>query len=199
MIGPHTAEYDYICDTLNRFALASQAPVPVPHGLDCRMIESFMRINNCGQIFNYMAESGLEGCGDFSGWAEPRKKTLLSNLRTLRTSARVFGILEEAGIEAVAMRGLVLAHELYPDPGLRPMKDVDILVAADVSKRLRGAMSAHGYEPTRELRSQIVYTIDGIEFELHLLLLTAKRYRAILGAGEFLGSRVKPWTPLPVV
>ncbi len=191
MIRPHTLEYDYICDTLNRFALASHAPVAVPEGLDRKVIESFMRINNCGQLFNYMAESGLEGCGDFSDWASARKTTMLSNLRTLRTSARVFGILEEAGIEAVAMRGLVLAHQLYPDPGLRPMKDVDILVGPDVSDRLRSAMSAHGHEPTRELRSQIVYTIDGIEFEMHLLLLTAKRYRHIFEAAEFLGSRVK--------
>ena len=37
---------------------------------------------------------------------------------------------EQAGIDAVVLKGLALIARFYRDPGLRPMADVDVLVPA---------------------------------------------------------------------
>lgn len=49
---------------------------------------------------------------------------------TVRTNvvAGVVDVLREAGIEPLILKGAALAHLVYPDPVLRPMRDVDLLV-----------------------------------------------------------------------
>lgn len=43
----------------------------------------------------------------------------------------VVAALTATGIDSVVLKGGVLAHTIYPEPGLRPMDDVDILVPPD--------------------------------------------------------------------
>jgi hypothetical protein len=52
-------------------------------------------------------------------------------------------------------------------------------------------MRSAGFEPSKVLRSQLVYLVEGVEVELHFSLLTAKRYRAFFDSYLFLASRVK--------
>lgn len=42
--------------------------------------------------------------------------------------AEILAAFEAAGIRALVLKGTALAHLLYPEPGLRPMSDVDLLV-----------------------------------------------------------------------
>ena len=49
----------------------------------------------------------------------------------------IVGAIDAAGVEHVLLKGAVLAHVLYPRPDLRPMCDLDILVApADTGRTL---------------------------------------------------------------
>src|SRR5580765_7708769 len=49
---------------------------------------------------------------------------------------------EQAGIDAVVLKGLALIARFYRDPGLRPMADVDVLVpASDVERASELAVS----------------------------------------------------------
>lgn len=45
------------------------------------------------------------------------------------TLIEIVDALDAAGIEHVALKGAVLAHDIYPAPELRPLRDLDILVA----------------------------------------------------------------------
>jgi len=55
------------------------------------------------------------------GWNQAHTETLLD------VSSRF----EAAGIRALVLKGLALAHEYYPDPALRPATDIDLLLNTD--------------------------------------------------------------------
>ncbi|RWX51174.1 putative nucleotidyltransferase [Candidatus Electrothrix marina] len=51
-----------------------------------------------------------------------------SNALLSKTLARVLNILESAGIPSLVLKGAALCKTLYPEPGLRPMRDMVIVV-----------------------------------------------------------------------
>ena len=53
--------------------------------------------------------------------------------------------LSKNGIEAVVLKGGILANKLYPEPGLRPMDDLDILVSPNMVMRARDVLISLGY------------------------------------------------------
>ena len=53
--------------------------------------------------------------------------------------------LSEHGVEALVLKGGALAHLVYPEPGLRPMEDIDILVAPDSTALGREVLLSLGY------------------------------------------------------
>ena len=63
----------------------------------------------------------------------------------LGEAQRVMKILEDAGIPCMPLKGASLAEELYGDPALRPMTDVDILVPIDAVPTVRPLMEKAGY------------------------------------------------------
>lgn len=68
-----------------------------------------------------------------ASWREAR---LAAGLATLKQQAalRLAGAeLDKAGIRYVALKGPRLAWACYPEPALRPMRDIDILVAPDAA------------------------------------------------------------------
>lgn len=167
-------------------------PTP-PEGLRWDRVNQLVQVNNVGPVFHLL----LSGRGlplPLEAWGQVRMQVLFANIQKLRLAVRLFGLLEAAGVAAVGLRGVSLAHGTYPDPGLRPMKDLDILVDPDKGPQIEEALAAAGFTPSNRLRSQLVYTVGGVEIELHLSLLTAKRYRAAFDAGELLSSRVRVQT-----
>lgn len=59
---------------------------------------------------------------------------------------RIAKILEKAGIGFVVLKGAALAWSLYPDPALRPMRDLDLLISPEHVKRAYGLLLANGCE-----------------------------------------------------
>ena len=54
--------------------------------------------------------------------------------------------LSKTGIEAVVLKGGILASKLYPEPGLRPMDDIDLLVSPNMVMRARDVLMSLGYQ-----------------------------------------------------
>jgi hypothetical protein len=69
------------------------------------------------------------------------------SLAQVQTAAMLEALraLAERGIEALVLKGGALAHLVYPEPGLRPMEDIDILVAPDCGAPAREALLSLGY------------------------------------------------------
>lgn len=75
---------------------------------------------------------------------ELRKFILRNRLRRhqgLRWAAFIAG----AGVEVVYLKGFAAAHDIYPDPELRTMSDIDILVREGDLTRLVAALAGEGF------------------------------------------------------
>ncbi|NSW55560.1 MAG: nucleotidyltransferase family protein [Armatimonadetes bacterium] len=69
-----------------------------------------------------------------------------------RAEARTcLAALVDAGATPVVMRGLWLGEALYPEPGLRPHTDMDLLVPLDRLNEALDALSGLGYAPVDPL------------------------------------------------
>lgn len=92
-------------------------------------------------------------------------KALASAVRSMRQigeAVRIIGVLGEAGIGALTLKGPVLSVLAFGDPVLRDSRDVDLLVAPEQFDRVEPILAASGYrrhKPAQSLspRGQEVY------------------------------------------
>lgn len=97
-------------------------------------------------------------------WVEP----------TLR---RALGALAKAGLEPIVLKGAALAYTVYPEPALRTLADIDLLLPSAELPRAGAALASAGFhvdttqpEATHHLRP--FYLEDGqVAVELHDRLL----------------------------
>lgn len=91
-----------------------------------------------------------------SGWPRPPQalrqairaayvKTLFLNQACLDACLEISEALRDCGIAAVFLKGMHLAFFVYPDPGLRPMADVDILIPRDALPEVEARLLTMGY------------------------------------------------------
>jgi hypothetical protein len=62
-------------------------------------------------------------------------------------AARILGILAQAGLTVVLLKGADLRLRVYPDPAARPMNDLDILVPPEQADLARSILTGLGYRP----------------------------------------------------
>jgi hypothetical protein len=185
----HLAE-DFISRTLHDFIYEQPMALPQSTALNWNRVDALIFHYNIMPIFHYMYHSLPVDPGRIQRWHHDRINFLRKNIIGLKTAADLFSIFEHHGIAAVALRGINLAHFFYPDPGLRPMRDVDILINPQDRRKLKNVLQSQGYSMDRVLRSQFIYTINGIIFEIHWSFLTAKRYRTTMDSASLINSRV---------
>lgn len=80
-----------------------------------------------------------------------RRSLLLE--RTRRQAAAAF---DQAGIPALWLKGIALANTYYPEPHLRPMDDIDVLVSADQLAAARDALLGLGFQQEKTDFSELV-------------------------------------------
>ncbi len=71
------------------------------------------------------------------------------NEELAREFGKVFTALNSAGLPYAVRKGPVITESLYPDPGMRRMYDLDILVEREDARHIGRALSACGYEQGR--------------------------------------------------
>jgi hypothetical protein len=158
--------------------------------LDWNRVDAVIFHYNLIPIFHSLFNGPPIDAERIQRWHRVRINSLRKNILVLKTAADLFSIFEQNGIAAVALRGLNLAHFFYPDPDLRPMRDVDILVDPRDRHKLKDVLESRGYAADRVLRSQWVYTINQIIFEFHWSFLTTKRYRTAIDSAWLINSRI---------
>lgn len=117
---------------------------------------------NAGQIPPRAADALREAFG----------QNLFTCIRMERELIRVMTALEQNGIQALSMRGLILGHLLYGDSCLRDSKDLDLLVNAQQYKAAESVLIDLGYEHEAEIEDnaynqQLFNPEQGIQIELH--------------------------------
>ncbi len=105
------------------------------------------------------------------------RKSVLRNLNIYRELVTVTRKLEAEQIPSIALKGAFLARFAYSDPGLRPMRDLDLLVRVDQAVKAFECLKACGYRPMSEGLPEAylsdhhhlpgLISPDGINIELH--------------------------------
>jgi hypothetical protein len=79
-------------------------------------------------------------------------ETAAFNQVILTEMERVAQALNDAGIPVIVLKGAALAWTVYPDPALRPMNDLDLLVKTEDLERAKELVLSLGYhEPIPEM------------------------------------------------
>lgn len=60
--------------------------------------------------------------------AAARRMSTLVHLQRRAAFKRISAALEQRGVLVIVLKGMALAHLVYPEPGLRPMSDIDLWV-----------------------------------------------------------------------
>jgi hypothetical protein len=114
----------------------------------------------------------------------------------------VLEALDRAGIQAVALKGLVLAERLYGDPALRFSSDLDLLIRPDDLEAASAVLASVGYQaqggPTERYERAHGHHLafSHVEFpmvEIHFHLLV--EFGVTIAAGEFLSRSLAYRTP----
>jgi hypothetical protein len=88
------------------------------------------------------------------GWLAltPNARSTAGRYLTLEATAiDVDQILTPAGVPCIWLKGLALANSIYPEPTLRPMSDLDLLVPYDLREEARSALGDAGFAETAPL------------------------------------------------
>ncbi len=124
---------------------------------------------------------------------EIRRATALDNLRNYGQFRRIARALAEQGIPVIALKGLHLAELVYRDISLRPMSDLDILVARPQLKQAvatlhrldfgfdEGFSGAADAMLDRKCDIELAHRYTGVMLEVHWSLFEPPaRYAAVL-------------------
>ncbi|MDW8316809.1 MAG: nucleotidyltransferase family protein, partial [Anaerolineae bacterium] len=108
--------------------------------------------------------------------------------------------LAEAGIRAIWLKGVALALTVYPEPGLRAMTDVDVLVPAQQAEEAMRVIAAATGRPPATLGASLdkhavadVGPANSVRLEVHWSLVDLPYQRGAEDTAWFLAGR----TPLP--
>jgi hypothetical protein len=112
------------------------------------------------------------------------RKTWVENQLLFQQSAPILDLFAAAGIPTLVLKGAALVQRYYGDPGLRPMRDVDVLVpsaerpaafqalqAAGWQAQVHPGLSASALPAFLDLRHAIAFRKNQQEFDLHWHLL----------------------------
>ncbi len=185
----------FILEVLGAWIKGETDLIEIPTQMNWQRLNRWVRAHNLAPLFR-LALAKHRIPEEFSqAWQQAGMPMLFENLRALKAAGYLFSVLESAGIPAAAMRGLHLVNRFYPDSGVRAMRDVDLLIAPGDRLALLDALKAEDLKPEQYLRSQYVFKIRGVTFEIHWSLLTAKRYRETIDSQSLLAERQPLETP----
>jgi len=110
-----------------------------------RLVDAAVREGMAGLLYHRLKTTGrLQALGD------PARGRLESIYYfTIQTNLRFFAALKEIaeqGVPFVLMQGAALLADIYPDPGLRPLSDIDLWVLSRNRARLLAVLSQLGFE-----------------------------------------------------
>ena len=76
-------------------------------------------------------------------WREELRFQAMRTLVQAQAIARTLGLLATEGYCPIALKGLALAFRHYPDPSLRPLRDLDLLMTADEAPAAQQFLLCH--------------------------------------------------------
>jgi putative nucleotidyltransferase-like protein len=107
--------------------------------------------------------------------AETREAWVASQ-RLLDLALPLVSDLRTAGVEVLLIKGAGLASSVYPQPALRPMGDLDLLIGPPGMDTARRVLASAGFRPVGETANPNLHSFgyehaDGLQVDLHAYAL----------------------------
>ncbi|MBK6561813.1 nucleotidyltransferase family protein [Candidatus Amarobacter glycogenicus] len=136
---------------------------------------------NLPMVYRNLKDAGLgeDELGQLKGIY---RQAWYRNRLAVSAALRAVATLRAAGVEPIALKGLGLIATAYPEPALRPMHDVDLLIRPPGFMKAAGALLNAGWQPLRGDREDYFRRIrvfhalplaspDSVEVDLHRYML----------------------------
>lgn len=112
----------------------------------------------------------------FTAWQESAMLTVMGQALMVGQTHELLGALEAEGIKPVVFKGIAI-KPLYPQPDLRTMSDVDLLVKGEPYGRALELMQTQGFALVDQEPGVNIYgSPDGLRVELHAYLFDKAEY-----------------------
>ncbi|MEW5736897.1 MAG: nucleotidyltransferase family protein [Thermodesulfobacteriota bacterium] len=124
-----------------------------------------------GLLFEVLKAGGtpeIPACLERAYYAAAARNTL-----HIHALARLEKALAGSGVQVMALKGAALLFSAYPDPGLRPMEDLDLLVRPEDRTRFATLLAGLGYRAHPD-RSNL-FSDEVVRLDIHCHALNADR------------------------
>lgn len=128
------------------------ASLGAPDGNDARAIGIAALLSGTGPLLGYWVEQGHLDVAPALARVLERHLTH-GRGRTARIRRAITPALEDlvrAGVTPTVLKGLHTGHVYFPEPGVRPLADVDAYVTPDAAARAEQVLLANGFQPGDE-------------------------------------------------
>jgi hypothetical protein len=102
-------------------------------------------------VYAHVAEHGGAPAEVLAGLEESYVANAARNLHIRASVERICDALAAAGIPAMTLKGAALIEAVYPDPAVREMRDIDVLVPAETLDGANTAVGRLGFHPAPAL------------------------------------------------
>lgn len=150
--------------------------------LDAESFAAFLRWHKLDALWGWLVERA--GCAEAcdprlaAALARGRRDGAAQAMAQSRPLADALAALEAAGIASFVFKGAMTRAAFYPDPGLRPATDIDLLVAPQARPRAIAALRDAGFAPQGEASAhEATFARDGVDLDLHWDVLRPGRLR----------------------
>ena len=109
-------------------------------------------------LFRHLRHGAPEGTVPFEAMQKLKDayyQNLHRNLILVSELRQVLQALQQSGIPAIVLKGAALTAEVYGDIGLRPMRDLDLLVTQEDANAAYSVVREVGYEPKESTERQL--------------------------------------------
>ena len=128
-------------------ALEAARALAAQDGFDWRAVVSVAgRGDVAPLLYDATRDSGLVPAALAERLHEAYYLTTTRNVRLFRALELVLRQLEAEGVPVIVLKGAALVQQVYHNPALRPMADLDLLVRREDVSRTRRVLSTLGYE-----------------------------------------------------
>lgn len=102
--------------------------------------------------------------------------TVRCNLKLMADMAEVLEESARIGVQPIVLQGMALQGDVYPDPGLRPMSDIDLWVAGSRFERFSGLLGRMGYR--QDVNYPGAFARGATKLDVHTHLFWADRLKS---------------------
>jgi hypothetical protein len=144
-------------------------PAIVPLSLDWSLLQRLVCHNRIGPLLSYgLHRSRIIGIPDWLAgeWEAQRRETIATTLYLQQTLGELVEAFERSGIPFVLLKGEALSRAFYPEDGLRPYGDIDLLIRPASYKTVRDILMGFGFQlrqPTLETEKRELF--GEVEFD----------------------------------